>query len=48
LKAEADWSACLWNVLMFQSWLDARRGGASGQVQPSASNAMPRDVVSVR
>jgi asparagine synthase (glutamine-hydrolysing) len=31
LKGEADWSAHLWNVLMFQSWLDARRQGASAQ-----------------
>ncbi len=31
LKGSADWSACLWNVLMFQSWLDARRCAASNQ-----------------
>ncbi len=25
LKRRADWSAALWNVLMFQSWLETRR-----------------------
>jgi len=25
LKSQADWSACLWNVLMFQSWHDTRK-----------------------
>ena len=29
LKGDADWSASLWNVLMFQSWQDARQSSAS-------------------
>ncbi|NJN51516.1 MAG: hypothetical protein HC809_06795, partial [Gammaproteobacteria bacterium] len=31
LNGDADWSALLWDVLMFQGWLDARRqSGSSG------------------
>jgi asparagine synthase (glutamine-hydrolysing) len=33
VTAKADWSACLWNVLMFQSWYDARKREASGPLQ---------------
>ncbi len=33
MTAKADWSACLWNVLMFQSWYDTRKREASGPVQ---------------
>jgi asparagine synthase (glutamine-hydrolysing) len=29
LNGDADWSACLWDALMFQSWLDARKCAAS-------------------